>query len=167
MIENLLPRLPRFLLPLWQKTLDWLFPNRSRPTQANRSRPGRLIFVEQPMCWWAYLDGERAIQLHLLLNVTNASDTDALLVSRVQVQVRLTGWKFLQWQDCMLVDIGGRRLMPGFVGRRLPPRTTTAVRIIHPYKSERPKPGQPIKCRLRITDQHGLLHRKRLIVPSR
>jgi hypothetical protein len=157
MIENLLAWLPRFLLPVWQKLLDRLFPNGSRAT--------RLIFIEQPWTSWAY--GDDAIQLHLLLNVTNESDTDALLVSRVQVQVRLTGWKFLQWQDCMLVDIGGRRLMPGFVGRRLPPRTTTAIRIIHPYKSERPKPGQPIKCRLRVTDQQGRLHSKRLTVPSR
>src|SRR5262249_8826641 len=142
-------------LPSW--VLRYLLPNRSRAT--------RLIFIEQPWTSWAYSDG--AIQLHLLLNVTNESDTDALLVSRVQVQVRLAGWKFLQWQDCMLVDIGGRRLMPGLVGRRLPPRTTTAVRIIHPYKSERPKPGQPIKCRLRITDHHGRLHSTLLTVPGR
>src|SRR5262245_931214 len=91
------PWLPRVL----PKALDWLFPK--------RSRAGHLIFVEQPMCWWTYLEGERAIQLHLMLHGTNNSDTDTLIVSRVQV--RRTGWKFLlsKWQDCnMTVEIGGK-----------------------------------------------------------
>jgi hypothetical protein len=158
----LLSWLPRYLLPPWQKMLDWLFPNRSR---------ARLIFIEQPMSSWAYLDGEGAIQLHLLMQVTNESKTDALVVSRVQVRLQRAVLKSLfrkdPWQDCMLVDVGEERLTPGFIVRPLLARTTTVFRIIHHYKSERPEPNQPIKCRLRVTDQHGRVHPKRLIVPSR
>ena len=161
MIENLLPWLPRFLLPLWQRMVRWR-PRRSR---------GHLIFIEQPMTSWAYLDSEDAIQLHLLVQVTNESNADALVVSRVQARLQRAGLKSLfskePWQDCMLVDIGEERLTPGFIVRPLLARTTTVVRIIHHYKSERPKPKQPIKCQLMVTDQHGQLHRKRLSVPSR
>ena len=128
-------------------------------------RATRLIFIEQPGSWWAYLDG--AIQLHLLLNVTNESETDVLIVSRVQV--RLAGWTFLfsKWQDCMGVEIDEERLALGYVGIPLPARTTTLFRIMHRYESERPKPNQSIKCRLRVADEHGRLHYARLTVPSR
>ena len=139
---------------------------RCHPAMRAIVRATRLIFIEQPGSWWAYLDG--AIQLHLSLHVTNESNTDAVIVSRVQV--RLAGWKFLlskdPWQDCMMVDVGKQRLTLGYVGDPLPPRTTTAVRIIHHYESERPKPKQPIKCLLRITDQHRRFHSVRLTVPA-
>jgi hypothetical protein len=156
MLAPNMPWLPRFLLPLWERTQRWL------------PRRRHLIFIEQPQSWWDYLDGDGAIQLHLSLHVTNESNTDAVIVSRVQV--RLAGWKFLlskdPWQDCMMVDVGKQRLTLGYVGDPLPPRTTTAVRIIHHYKSERPKPKQPIKCLLRITDQHRRFHSVRLTVPA-
>ena len=161
MIETLLSWLPRFLLPLWERMLRQL---------PRGSRSGHLIFIEQPMSAWNYLDGDGAIQLHLLLHVTNESNTDAVIVSRAQVRLRRAGWKFLlskdPWQDCMMVDVGKQRLTLGYVGDPLPPRTTTAVRIIHHYKSERPKPKQPIKCLLRITDQHRRFHSVRLTVPA-
>jgi hypothetical protein len=76
MIENLLPWLPRFLLPLWERMLRWL------------PRRRHLIFIEQPQSWWDYLDGDGAIRLHLLLNVTNENNTDIVIVSRTQVRVR-------------------------------------------------------------------------------
>jgi|SRR6516164_322643 hypothetical protein len=160
--------LPRFLLPLWQKVLDWLFPNRSR---ANRLRAARLIFIEQPGSSWDYLDDRGESRLHIFLQVTNPNNTDVLIVSRVQVRLLQTGWKFLfpkgGWQDCY-VEVGDNLLTtPMFVGRPLPARTTTVFRIIHHYKSERPEPNQSIKCRLRVTDQFGQLHYARLTVPSR
>ena len=173
MIENLVPWLPRFLLPLWERSLR-REPQASHQEQTERlssgSKTGHLIFIEQPMSSWNYLDRDGAIQLHLLLQVTNESNTDAVIVSRVQVRVRRAGWKFLfnknPWQDCMMVDVGKQRLTLGYVGDPLPPRITTAVRIIHHYKSERPKPKQPIKCLLRITDQHRRFHSVRLTVPA-
>ena len=36
----------------------------------------------------------------------------------------------------------------------------------HHYESERPKPKQPIKCLLRITDQHRRFPSVRLTVPA-
>lgn len=143
-------------------------PPRADGRLSSGSKTGHLIFIEQPMSSWNYLDRDGAIQLHLSLHVTNESNTDAVIVSRVQV--RLAGWKFLlskdPWQDCMMVDVGEQRLMPGYVVASLLPRTTTVVRIIHHYKSERPKPKQPIKCLLRITDQHRRFHSVRLTVPA-
>jgi hypothetical protein len=163
--------LPRFLLPLCQKMLDWLFPNRSRTTQANKSRAPRLIFIEQPGSSWDYLDDRGEGRLQIFLYVTNESNTDALIVSRVQVRLLRAGWKFLflkgGWQDCTYVEVGDNRLTPMFVGIPLPARTTTVVRIIHHYKKSEPEPKRSIKCRLRITDQHGRLHYARLTVPSR
>src|ERR1700746_2669913 len=143
MIENLLPWLPGFLLALWDRMLR-REPQASHQEQTERlssgTKTGHLIFIEQPMSSWNYLDRDGAIQLHLSLHVTNESNTDAVIVSRVQV--RLAGWKFLlskdPWQDCMMVDVGKQRLMPGYVAASLLPRTTTVVRIIHHYKSERP-----------------------------
>ena len=169
MIETPLSWLPRILLPLWERMLR-REPQASHQEQTERlssgSKTGHLIFIEQPMSSWNYLDG--AIQLHLLLHVTNESNTDAVIVSRAQV--RLAGWQFLlskdPWQDCMMVDVGKQRLTLGYVGDPLPPRTTTAVRIIHHYKSGRPEPNQPVKCLLRITDQHGRSHSVRLTVPA-
>ena len=171
MIETLLSLVPRFLLPLWERMLR-REPQASHQEQTERlssgSKTGHLIFIEQPMSSWNYLDRDGATQLHLSLHVTNESNTDAVIVSRVQV--RLAGWKFLlskdPWQDCMMVDVGKQRLTLGYVGDPLPPRTTTAVRIIHHYKSERPKPKQPIKCLLRITDQHRRFPSVRLTVPA-
>ena len=161
MIETLLSWLPRFLLPLWERMLRQL---------PRGSRSGHLIFIEQPMSAWNYLDGDGAIRLHLLLNVTNENNTDIVIVSRTQVRVRRAGWKFLfskdPWQGCMMVDVGEQRLMPGYVGASLLPRTTTVVRIIHHYKSERPEPKQPIKCLFRITDQRRRLHSVHLTVPA-
>src|SRR5260370_26751500 len=93
MIENLLSWLPRFLLPLWQMML------RRMP---KRSRRGRLIFVEQPMSLWDYLDRDGAIRLHLLLHVTNESNTDAVIVSRAQVRVRRDS-KFVALTPTVLV----------------------------------------------------------------
>jgi hypothetical protein len=158
MIENLLSWLPRFLLPLWQMMLRRL------------PRRRRLIIIEQPRSSWDYLDGDGAIRLHLLLHVTNENNTDIVIVSRTQVRVRRAGWKFLfskdPWQDCMMVDVGEQRLMPGYVAASLLPRTTTVVRIIHHYKSERPEPKQPIKCLLRITDQRRRFHSVHLTVPA-
>jgi hypothetical protein len=55
----------------------------------------RLIFVEQPLSSWAYL-GETTgggIQLHVLVHVTNDSNTDGVIISRVQV--RRAGWSFV------------------------------------------------------------------------
>ena len=73
------------------------------------------------MSSWNYLDRDGAIQLHLSLHVTNESNTDAVIVSRVQV--RLAGWKFLlskdPWQDCMMVDVGKQRLTLGELSRNL------------------------------------------------
>jgi hypothetical protein len=118
------------------------------------------------MSWWTYRDGDRTIQLRLMLHGTNDSSTDALIVSRVQV--RRAGWFSKEpWQDCIGVEIGNNRLTPMFVGVPLPALTTTVFRIIHHYKSERPEPKQPIKCSLRVTDQHGRFHYARLTVPSR
>src|SRR5262249_25705621 len=147
MIENLLSWLPRFLLPLWPMMLRRL------------PRRRRLIFIQQPWSSWDYLDSDRRTQPHLWLHVTNESNTDAVIVSRAQVRVRRAGWFSKDpWQDCTMVDIGDQRLMPMNVGARLPARTTTLARITHFYRGERPEPKQPIKCRLRITDQHGQLH---------
>jgi hypothetical protein len=67
----------------------------------------------------------------------------------------------------MGVEIDEERLPLGYVGIPLPARTTTLFRIMHRYESERPKPNQSIKCRLRVADEHGRLHYARLTVPSR
>ena len=147
----------RLVTPGWQ-ALRWLLPKRSRV---------RLIFIEQPGSGWTYLNG--AIQLRLWLHVTNDSNK-VLIVSRAQVRLLRAWWKFLSsknpWQDCMVVDIGEHRLMPGFVGVPLPAHTTAVLIIHHHYKSDRPEPNYPIKCHLRITDQHGRLHYVRLTVPG-
>src|SRR5262249_11401365 len=109
----------------------------------------RLIFIQQPGSGWTYING--AIQLRLWLHITNDSNT-VLIISRTQVRV-LRGFLSSKdpWQDCMVVDIGDKRLVPGFVGVPLPAQTTAVFSVHHPYKSERPKPSHPIKCHLRIT----------------
>jgi len=160
-ITTLMPHMidPSPWLRLVPPVLQAFLPKRSRV---------RLIFIKQPGSGWTYLN--EAIQLHLWLHVTNDSNTDVLIVSRTQVRVLRAGWKFLfskdPWQDCMIVDIGDQRLIPGFVGVLLPARTTAVFTIRHHYRSERPEPHRPIKCRLRITDQFGRLHHVRLTVPG-
>ena len=156
MIENLTPWLPRFSLPLWQKMLHWL---------SGRSKAIQLIFVEQPGNFWTYLDDEGTIQLHLMLDVTNASK---VIVFITRVQIRRIGWlRRDPLQDCMLVEIGGKRQVPQIIDPPLMSQTTLSFRILHQYKGKRPRRSQPIKCRLRITDQFGQLHYARLSVPSR
>ena len=152
----LLPWVPRFLLPIWQKMLHWL---------SARSRAIHLIFVEQPGNFWTYLDDEGAIQLHLMLYVTNDSK---VIVFVIRVQIRRIGWlRRYPWQDCMLVEIGGKRQVPQIIDPPLMSQTTLSFRILHQYKGKRPRQSQPIKCLLRITDQFGWLHYARLTVPER
>ena len=156
MIENLSPWPPRFLLPLWQKMLHWL---------SGRSKAIQLIFVERPGNLWTYLDDEGTIQLHLMLDVTNASK---VIVFITRVQIRRIGWlRRVPWQDCMLVEIGGKRQVPQIIDPPLMSQTTLSFRILHQYKGKRPRQGQSIKCLLRITDQFGWLHYARLTVPER
>jgi hypothetical protein len=142
------------------------------PPWRPKVRP-HLVFIEQPHCWWTYLNEPSGggIHLHLLLQVTNNGTAD-LIVSRTQI--RRTRWSdYLApidpWQDCiMLVELGGQRSIPGIVlGPSLPPRTAAVMRILHHHKSERPTLKQPVDVLLRITDQHHRFHYASLKVPPR
>ncbi len=145
------------------QALRWLFGWLQRPKH-------RLVFIEQPGSGWASLNEPvGGIQLHVLLHVTNESDTKGLKMSRRQI--RLTGWRFLfrkdPWQDCMMVDVDGIRSLSFVVDPSLPPGATTVMSILHHHRGKQPNPKQPIKFRLRVTDQHKQRHFTRLTVPPR
>jgi hypothetical protein len=132
-----------------------------------------LVFIEQPGCWWTYLDlpSGGGLQLHLLLQVTN-DGIAGLIVSRVQI--RRARWgdyvgPIDPWQDCMpFVELAGQRPIPGVdLGPSLPSRNAAVMRIVHHHKAERPKLNEPIEFFLKITDQHRRFHIARLKVPAR
>jgi hypothetical protein len=135
-------------------------------------RSSCLIFVEQPETWWSFIDAPNGgtIQLHVVVLVTNLSKTDGVIVSRVQV--RLAGRRFAlrkdPWQDCAIVDVGDKRLIPMSVGPYLAPRTSRVLRIIHHHSAKRPPPQQrSLEFLLRITDQIKHFHFCPLNVPTR
>jgi hypothetical protein len=159
-------------LRLVEPILKLIEPILSLFTWRPKTRP-HLIIIEQPHCWWAYLDapGGGVIQLHLLLQVTN-DGTAGLIMSRVQI--RRTRWmdyfsRVDPGQDCMpLVELGGQRSLPGIdLGPSLPPRNAAVMRIVHHHRAERPKLKKPIDFLLRITDQRHRFHFARLKVPAR
>jgi hypothetical protein len=132
----------------------------------------KLIFIQQPMSGWRYLDdvGGGVIEIVLLLHGTNDSNTDGVIVSLVQIRRRSKSpfRKREPWQDCTRVDIGGEEpLMPMWVVPPIAPRSTVVFRIMHHQKSERPKQKKPIRLVLKVTDQRGRLHLARLTVPAR
>jgi hypothetical protein len=94
-----------FVAGLW---VQWFLQKLDRSRAEERSRAAHLIFIEQPASWWDYLDDQGETRLRIFLKVTNQSNTDAVIVSRIQV--RLAGWKFRfsknPWQDCMGAEIG-------------------------------------------------------------
>jgi hypothetical protein len=135
------------------------------------NRPSRLLFVEQPETWWSFVDAPNGgtIQLHVVVLVTNQSKTDGVIVSRVQV--RLAGRRFAlrkdPWQDCGIVDVGDKRIIPMSVGPYLAPRTSSVVRIIHHHSAKKPLAQRSLKFQLRVIDLTKHFYFFLLNVPAR
>jgi hypothetical protein len=128
-------------------------------------RRWKLVFVERSFSGWisGQLAGKWMVNLRSELTVTNPSDTDGVVVVRVQIgRAGLALARTLR--DCHFCDIAGERVSTLSPGVLLSPRTTATMQITHPFEVDPPPPDRTKALSFRVIarDQLNRRHIKRI-----